>query len=293
CDGSGECVAVVSGSDPDGECPGFSCASYYAGFSGGETTCYQRADVSADESVCSGARSCRSPAEVCPTQPRGAIQVDCDAVCQSPTRGTCSAMIAGACTNLDDPGTRAACGVGECRRDVQRCIDGVPQICVPGGSTLELCDNRFLDEDCDGVVDNGFQDTRGGTCGGAIGLPTLSNAGGMAESGLRQIYTTGNEHVYSVSFPSGVIPRQGAPTISFSANENDAYVFDVGITCGPADAPCASGMATDLTSYSFVDDADPTGTYSTSTSAWPDRLYVTVRRPTGLSCDRYNLRISR
>jgi len=293
CDASGACVPVASGTDPDAECLGFSCASYYDGFSGVETTCYQRADVAADESVCSGARSCRSPAEVCPTQPRGAVQADCDIVCQSPTPGSCVGTIPGDCTNLDDPGTRDPCGVGECWRDVQRCIGGVQQSCVPGAAAPELCDNLFLDEDCDGVVDNGFNDTRGATCGGETVLPTLSGGGATADSGLRRIYVSGNQHVYAIQFTNTLAQGDGVPTVSFSVNQNNAYVFDVGYTCGPADAPCGAGMPTDLTSYSFVDDADATGTYNTRATAWPDWLYITVRRPTGQPCDRYNLRVAR
>jgi hypothetical protein len=54
-----------------------------------------------------------------------------------------------------DPLTGGAtvCGVGACRRSVQRCLNGVEQPCVPGQPSAEVCNG--IDDDCDGLIDDG------------------------------------------------------------------------------------------------------------------------------------------
>ncbi|OGL72505.1 hypothetical protein A3D72_03360 [Candidatus Uhrbacteria bacterium RIFCSPHIGHO2_02_FULL_57_19] len=44
-----------------------------------------------------------------------------------------------------------ACGVGACRRTVQNCVGGVPQVCVPGNPAAETCNN--VDDDCNNIAD--------------------------------------------------------------------------------------------------------------------------------------------
>jgi hypothetical protein len=64
----------------------------------------------------------------------------------------------------------ATCGVGECLRTVQNCVNGVSQTCVPGTPTAEICDGK--DNDCDASVDEGLGTT---TCGVGMCQKTVQN----------------------------------------------------------------------------------------------------------------------
>ena len=61
------------------------------------------------------------------------------------------------CNGSTDEGLGSTtCGIGACQATVQNCVGGVAQICVPGApAAAEVCDG-LLDDDCDGVVDNGI-----------------------------------------------------------------------------------------------------------------------------------------
>ena len=48
-----------------------------------------------------------------------------------------------------------ACGVGACKRLVSACSGGDIPECIPGKPSKELCGDG-VDNDCDGVVDEGF-----------------------------------------------------------------------------------------------------------------------------------------
>ena len=148
----GTCSPVPDGQDPDGECGGLSCAAYYNGFQG--DTCYQKADVSAAQAICNGARACRTVAQECTAQStRGPAQITCDSFCQDPTVNTCVGTTAGTCTNVNQG--NATCGLGACQTSAPRCVNGAPNACVPnsGAATAETCNG--LDDNCDGVIDNG------------------------------------------------------------------------------------------------------------------------------------------
>ena len=149
---AGTCTPVPAMADPSGECAAFSCSDYYAGFDS-LGRCYRHADVSDAVAACNGAGACIDPATLCPMQPAGSVQIDCDDACQVPTPGTCTGTTPGACTNLDDPADTVSCGIGACRRTVQRCTDGRPTTCTPGTPSVEECNG--IDDDCDGGVDEG------------------------------------------------------------------------------------------------------------------------------------------
>ncbi len=78
-----------------------------------------------------------------------------------------------ACDNLDNDcdGTvdeglgTTTCGVGECQRTVNNCVNGVPQACTPGTPSAEICNG--LDDDCDGIVDGISQSCYTGPAGTA------------------------------------------------------------------------------------------------------------------------------
>jgi hypothetical protein len=149
----GTCTAVASGQDPDSECMGFSCAAYYDSFSLGR--CYGKQDVNDSRAACNGSGACLSAGTLCPDMLPGAVTLTCNATCQTPAAATCTGTTAGRCDNLDDAASTTTCGYGPCQRTVQNCVSGLPVSCVanPAASSSETCNG--IDDNCDGVVDNG------------------------------------------------------------------------------------------------------------------------------------------
>ncbi|MEQ8457708.1 MAG: putative metal-binding motif-containing protein [Sandaracinaceae bacterium] len=171
----GTCTFVPSGTDPAGECGGLSCATYYHGWVG--DMCYRRADAPASAVSCNGAGTCETGADVCPSQGRGALQTDCNDLCQSPTSGTCTGTSAGACGNTTPSPATQSCGTGECRVTANRCNSGTPVTCVPDSPVSETCNG--LDDDCDSRFDEGLPGDAwesNNTCGTARNLGTIYTA---------------------------------------------------------------------------------------------------------------------
>lgn len=146
----GTCAPVPNNTDPAAECGGVSCNAYYYGWTGDQ--CYRRSDAPASAVYCDGSGACQDAADVCPSRPQGAVQINCDDVCQSPTSGTCSSTLAGACTNA--AAGSQSCGVGDCRVTVARCNAGTQVTCTPGSPSAEVCDDR--DNNCNGLTDDGL-----------------------------------------------------------------------------------------------------------------------------------------
>ncbi|MDI7267167.1 MAG: MopE-related protein, partial [Myxococcota bacterium] len=86
---------------------------------------------------------------------------------QTCTPGTPSAEICNGTDDDCDGQTDEAlgsttCGMGACLRTVDNCVGGVPQTCTPGTPSAEICGNG-IDEDCDGIPDDGCPDCVDGT----------------------------------------------------------------------------------------------------------------------------------
>lgn len=294
CDNAGSlgaCAPITGMTDPAAECPGFSCAGYFTGF-GAVDSCNFRADVSDDDATCNGGGACLSADELCPIQLPGAVQVNCDDNCQTPTAGTCAATIPGSCTDLDDAGDTVSCGMGACAANVQRCIGGTEQMCTSGMSTAEgpanpaTC-NLTVDDDCDGMIDEGFRDTANGSCATARGV---SMAVGAADQNFtRRLYDAADEHWYRISWPTAGSAQPGVVL-----TPNDRFAFDIrtGSSCTPGAAPCGTGSATGAHTYLFVDDTASTA-FTTRAVAWPTVAYVVVSRTGGSACNEYTLSIRR
>lgn len=280
--------------DPAGECPGFSCANYYTGFGAGEDACYFRQDVSAAAASCNGAGACLDPATICPLQPRGPLQVDCNNTCEAPITGSCNGTMPGACRDLDDPAITTSCGTGACQRTVQRCVGGIPQACTAGSPTVERCNN--IDDDCDAIVDDGNPADlcssapfasgyacTAGTCsftcitgrydlnttysdgcecaddayGNACTGPTVlpSLTGAGSASYSGTIAPNGEQDWFSISFPdNGRGPGNGTPRIALTGTNASNFVLNVRRDCANS-ATCGSGTSSSTSVYEFRDNA--------------------------------------
>ncbi|MBU1240821.1 hypothetical protein KJ865_14000, partial [Myxococcota bacterium] len=100
------------------------------------------------------------------------------AICTTGAWGSCTGSVtpqAEVCDGIDndcdgeiDEGLGSTtCGLGVCNHSVQNCAGGVGQVCDPlEGASAEICDG--IDNDCDGIVDDGlaqacYTDTAGCT----------------------------------------------------------------------------------------------------------------------------------
>lgn len=294
----GTCTAVPAMGDPDSECAGFSCASYYDGFTGGGDVCYRRGDIGDSAASCNGARACIDASTFCPLQPRGAVQADCDNTCQSPISGTCTGMTAGSCRDLDDPTDTVGCGTGECAATVQRCLGGSPSTCTPGSPAIETCNG--LDDNCDGAPDDGaaadlcsaapFASTyacTAGTCSYTCvsgrfdlngiygdGCECVDDAFGNSCAGLTSLGTLtagssttvngvivpdGEQDWFSVGFPNTARgTAEGNPSIALTGPLAGNFEIDFFVDCATP-AACGTGVAVGVGSYSFIDDQSVAG----------------------------------
>ncbi len=289
----GTCAPVPLMGDPAAECGGFSCGTYYSGFTGGEDVCYRRQDVNDTTAACNGAGACLSPATLCPLQPRGMTQIDCNNTCQSPIVDTCTAMTPGACRDLDATAGSETCGMGICQRTVARCAGGMPQSCVPGTPVVEVCNG--LDDDCDGTPDDGvgaalcppapfaasYLCTAGGTCaftcepgradlngtygdgcecaedghGAACSAPTNLGtvAPGSAQTINGSILASGASDWFVVSFPN-VGRGPGNGNPQIRLTGPNAAGFVLDFSTSCSTAmTCGTGTATGVGSFGFID----------------------------------------
>jgi len=196
----GTCTPVPAGTDPAGECGGFSCSTYYAGWTG--DVCRRRADASAADVGCNGGGVCETAADVCPGQPQGGAQIDCDDLCQSENLGTCTGTTAGSCNNVTPSPAQQSCGIGECGVTVNRCNAGTQVTCVPDSPGSESCNS--LDDDCDTRFDEGLpQDAwdspSNDTCSTQFDLGTVNTANpGATRTYTPTIYPSGDWDYYLI-----------------------------------------------------------------------------------------------
>jgi hypothetical protein len=196
---AGVCTLVGNGMDPDNECGDVSCGGYYWGWTG--DSCFQKADVPAAQATCNGAGACRTTAQECTAQTtKGGAALTCDDNCQNPNSGTCAGTTAGTCNNVN-PGNQT-CGDGVCQVTVPLCTNGNDNTCVPnsGASSPEICNN--IDDNCDGLVDNGsFGDSYepNNSCSAYRTLPGVGSNGQHSVLNTLTIYPAGDADYFRIN----------------------------------------------------------------------------------------------
>jgi len=96
-----------------------------------------------------------------------------------PSREECNATDDD-CDGMTDEGFEApiVCGVGACQRMVPRCGGGAMMMCTPGMPSAETCNG--IDDDCDGMIDDGLPSATCGVGGCMRTVPTC--VGGMPQA---------------------------------------------------------------------------------------------------------------
>ena len=173
----GACLDIPEGEDPREECGGVDCDTLYWGWEEATHTCYRMGDVPETLATCDGGGACRTAEVECNFHHlQGPSAIRCDGtidVCQ--TAEGCEGTEAGRCVDID-LGTHS-CGVGECFRELDRCVAGVERPCTPGDPVPETCNDR--DDDCDEAIDvsdafSRHTDEPNGSCGAQTDLGEMT-----------------------------------------------------------------------------------------------------------------------
>jgi hypothetical protein len=224
------------------------------------------------------------------------LNTTCSVSPAAPTAEICNGADENCNGVIDDgnPGGGLACSTGQsgvCAAGTTACTSGAIVCNRNVGPSAEVCDG--LDNDCDGVVDNGPSTT----CGAAIGLGTINMGGVVTRTTDWIAGPAGSEQWYSVTFPQNADYAShgtGTPTIQLTAGAS--VRFDVqSAACGP-NMPCGSGgSSTGLTSWSFADNLTlGAGGYTTRNTAWPTTVYIRVYRISATTtCTAQTLTVSR
>ena len=113
------------------------------------------------------------------------------------------------------------CGLGVCNHSVAKCLDGQTQFCNPyEGAAPELCDGD--DNDCDGVVDEGF----------VLGAPCVLGQGQCADEGVTVCSQDGSGTVCNA--------EEGQPQLELCDDKDNNCDGDVDEGYGLG-TPCSKG----------------------------------------------------
>lgn len=195
----GTCTAIADGEDPDNECGGIDCSSYYWGWR--EGTCHERSDAPASAVGCNGRGGCQNAATLCPERGMGSPGVECNDTCQAANEGTCVGTTSGRCDYAPPARNEQSCGEGGCEVTVPICErPGRLVECVPGDGRAEECND--LDDDCNGPVDDGLDPDEyepNGSCGLAYNLGTVFSSGATSLTARPTLYPdSDNADIYAV-----------------------------------------------------------------------------------------------
>jgi hypothetical protein len=177
-----QCSTVSECPGTDTECRTRTCVSGTCGFSFAAAGTVLGAQTAGDckKDVCDGAGGVVQANDDSDTPPSGACTHGGCAngvPTQTPANegtacpgGTCSSGVCG-CTTCPNQGNPCTVGIGACQRTGTIICDGnCNSVCsaTPGAPQPERCNN--IDDDCDGVVDNGFPN-KGQPCDdGGVGI---------------------------------------------------------------------------------------------------------------------------
>jgi hypothetical protein len=160
-------------------------------------------DMGTDDGSTADLAMCVGPTQSCYSGPAATAGVG---VCQAGTQ-TCSGGVAGACIGEIDPSAEScngldddcngtvddglgmvSCGIGACKNTVNACNAGKPAVCTPkAAAPSEICGNG-IDDDCNGLIDDGCCDvyvapTGNDTNPGTAILPKLTIVAAIAAAG--------------------------------------------------------------------------------------------------------------